>query len=398
MKKNDNLLVAGYRFAAVSAGLKKNGQPDLGLICSDWPASCAGVFTTNKVVAAPVRLTSGRIAGGACQAILVNSKNANACTGPAGFEDAVACSAALSRELGIDEELIAVSSTGVIGQRLKVDKVTAAVPRLVEALDEGGAVAVAAAMMTTDSFAKVSAAAGSAGGAEYTILGVAKGAGMIHPNMATMLAFVVTDAEVPPDLLDRALKQAVDASFNRITVDRDTSTNDMVLLLANGAGNARIDSDGDDVETFAVLLQEVLLDLAKMIVRDGEGATKLVTIEVVGAASADDALRAAEAVATSNLVKTAFFGEDANWGRIIAAVGYSGAEIDPDRVDIRVGDVLLTENGLAGPEELDAAATEVMKRDEFTVTVDLKLGSGRALYYTSDLTYDYVRINADYRT
>jgi len=216
--------------------------------------------------------------------------------------------------------------------------------------------------------------------------------------MATMLAFVITDAAVAPELLDAALRSAVASSFNRITVDRATSTNDMVILLANGAAGAEISAGSDEAATFTSLLQEVLLDLAKMIVSDGEGATKLVKIQVEGAASDADALLAAEAVATSNLVKTAFFGEDANWGRIIAAVGYSGAAVDPDRVDIRVDDVLLAENGLAVPADQEAAATAVMKQPEYTVTVDLKLGSGQAFYYTSDLTYDYVKINADYRT
>jgi glutamate N-acetyltransferase/amino-acid N-acetyltransferase len=398
MSTNEKLTVKGYKFSAVPAGLKKNDELDLGLVFSEKPAVCAGVFTTNKVVAAPVQLTAQRIASGLCQAILINSKNANACTGAQGLLDASACSTAVSQGLQIDDSQVAISSTGVIGQRLDVDKITSAIPRLLDQLDSGSAPDVAEAMMTTDSFAKVSAAYGEAAGESYTLLGIAKGAGMIHPNMATMLAFVVTDAAVSRDFLDAALRQAVDASFNRITVDRDTSTNDTVLVLANGAGSAEINDQSADAETFVSLLQQVLLDLAKMIVSDGEGATKLVRIQVKGAASDADALMAAEAVATSNLVKTAFFGEDANWGRIIAAVGYSGAEVDPDSVDIRVGDVLLAENGLAGSPDQEAAATVIMKLPEFTVTIDLKLGDGQAYYYTSDLTYDYVKINADYRT
>jgi glutamate N-acetyltransferase/amino-acid N-acetyltransferase len=398
MNPNEKISVKGFRFAAISAGLKKGNQLDLGLIFSEKPANCAGVFTTNKVLAAPVLLTAPRVAAGSCQAILVNSKNANACTGSQGLADAATCSQAAAGALGIDDGMVAVSSTGVIGQRLNVDKITSAIPKLVEFLSDEAAPDVAEAMMTTDSFAKLSAAYGEAGGQDYTLLGVAKGAGMIHPNMATMLAFVITDAAVSPEFLDQALRQAVSSSFNRITVDRDTSTNDMVVLLANGAGGATINDGTAEADTFVSLLQDVLLDLAKMIVSDGEGATKLVRIEVTGAASDDDALLAAETVATSNLVKTAFFGEDANWGRIIAAVGYSGAEVDPDTVDIRVGDVLLAENGLAGPADREAAATEIMKQAEFTVTVDLKLGSGQAYYYTSDLTYEYVKINADYRT
>ncbi len=398
MNSDEQLKVNGFRFAAVAAGLKKDNGLDLGLIVSDTPATCAGMFTTNKVVAAPVQLTLPRFRKGKCQAILVNSKNANACTGPQGLEDAIACSSALATAMNLDNEHIAVSSTGVIGQRLDVGKIEKALPQLVSRLSAEAVSDVAEAMMTTDSYSKVSAAYGEVDGNEYTLLGVAKGAGMIHPDMATMLAFVVTDANVSADFLDTALRQATENSFNRITVDRDTSTNDMVLLLANGAGSAELPEQGEAAETFVSLLQEVLLDLAKMIVSDGEGATKLVKIEVTGAASDDDARLAAEAVATSNLVKTAFFGEDANWGRIIAAVGYSGAEIDPDRVDIKIGDVLLAENGLAGSCDQEAAATEVMKQSEFTVVIDLKMGSGQAYYYTSDLTYEYVKINADYRT
>ncbi len=398
MNTNEKLTVKGFKFAAVSAGLKKNKALDLGLILSEKPAVCAGVFTTNKVVAAPVQLTAQRVASGDCQAILVNSKNANACTGAQGLQDALACSAVVSQGLQIDDSQVAISSTGVIGQRLDVDKISSAIPHLIDQLDSESAPDVAEAMMTTDSFSKISAAYGEAAGKGYSLLGIAKGAGMIHPNMATMLAFVVTDAAVPREFLDKALRQAVESSFNRITVDRDTSTNDTVLVLTNGAGSAEIMDPSADAETFVSLLQQVLLDLAKMIVSDGEGATKLVRIQVEGAASDADALLAAEAVATSNLVKTAFFGEDANWGRIIAAVGYSGAEVDPDSVDIRVGDILLAENGLAGSPDQEEAATAIMKLPEFTVTIDLKLGDGQAYYYTSDLTYDYVKINADYRT
>jgi glutamate N-acetyltransferase/amino-acid N-acetyltransferase len=222
---------------------------------------------------------------------------------------------------------------------------------------------------------------------------------MIHPNMATMLAFVMTDAELDGAFADAALRGAVDGSFNRITVDRDTSTNDMVLLLANGAaGNPAIGVGSKAAADFQALLDEVLLELAKMIVRDGEGATKLVRIEVTGAVSDAEARQAACSVATSNLVKTAFFGQDANWGRIIAAVGYSGAQVDPERVDIRFGEVVVVRDGLGTGKELEAKATEVLKTPEFTVTVDLKQGSGQSYYYTSDLTYDYVKINADYRS
>jgi glutamate N-acetyltransferase/amino-acid N-acetyltransferase len=253
--------------------------------------------------------------------------------------------------------------------------------------------------MTTDAFAKLAAATGAVDGQAYAVLGMAKGAGMIHPNMATMLAFVCTDAVVEPRFLDQALRRAVERSFNSITVDGDTSTNDMVIVLANGlADNREIRSGSPEGEAFAEKLETVLLDLAKMIVRDGEGATKLVEVVVRGALSDAEARLAARSVATSSLVKTAFFGEDANWGRIIAAVGYSGAEVDPDQVEIFFGEVAVVRGGVSTGKELEAQATAVLKTPEFTVTVDLHLGDGRSTYYTSDLTYDYVKCNAAYRT
>jgi glutamate N-acetyltransferase/amino-acid N-acetyltransferase len=391
--------VQGFRFATRPAGIRKAGRTDLALIFSEVPALCAGVFTTNKVVAAPVTLTAPRVRRGECQAILVNSGNANACTGEPGLQNARRCGDLAARALGIDPELVAVSSTGVIGAPLPMDRFEEHVPLLAADLAADGALAVAEAIMTTDSFPKVSAVQGVAGGRPYTLLGVAKGAGMIHPNMATMLAFVLTDAAVEPALLDQALRQGVDLSFNSITVDRDTSTNDMVLVLANGlAANPVICRGTPEGEAFGEELNAILLDLAKMIVRDGEGATKLVEIRVRGAASDGEARQAACSVATSNLVKTAFFGEDANWGRIIAAVGYSGAEVDPERIDIFFGDVQVVKNGLTTGKELEERATAVLKTPEFTVTVDLHLGNGAASYYTSDLTYDYVKINAAYRT
>ncbi len=399
MERDERLMVKGFRFAACAAGLKKSGKLDLGLIVSDQPATSAGVFTTNRVVAAPVVVTAPRVRSGRCQAILVNSGNANACTGQAGLDDARACGALAAKALGIDEELVAVSSTGVIGQPLAMGCFDRAVPQLAAELDEAGAPQVATAIMTTDSFPKLAAARGSAGGADYSLLGLAKGAGMIHPNMATMLAFVLTDARVAPDFLDQSLRRAVEGSFNSITVDRDTSTNDMVLMLANGAADIpEIAAGTPAAEEFQKLLDEILLDLAKMIVRDGEGATKLVRIHLRGARDAGQARQAACSVATSSLVKTAFFGEDANWGRIIAAVGYSGAEVDPDKVEIFFDQVPVVEGGLGTGKELEVRATEVLKQPEFTVTIDLHLGGGSADYYTSDLTYDYVKINAAYRT
>jgi glutamate N-acetyltransferase / amino-acid N-acetyltransferase len=389
----------GFLFAARAGGLKKSGKLDLGLIFSVTPAACAGVFTRNKVVAAPVQVSAPRISNGLCQAVLVNSGNANACTGAQGRQDALECGRLLSEALAVPEQLVVVSSTGVIGVPLRMPVFAEQIPLLAGDLGESHAGALAKAMMTTDSFPKVSSRTIMIDDRECRLLGIAKGAGMIHPDMATMLAFVMTDACVSSRFLDQALREAVGHSFNRITVDRDTSTNDMTLILANGViGNREIVADSPAAGAFSSALKEILLDLAKMIVRDGEGATKLVRIQVEGAVSDDDALLVARTVATSSLVKTAFFGEDANWGRIIAAAGYSGAELEPERVRILFDQIPMVEGGLGLGAEQETLATEVLKKPEFTVTIELGLGAGSAYYYTSDLTYDYVRINAAYRT
>jgi len=389
----------GFKAAAYSAGIKKSGKLDLALICADKPVECAGVFTTNKVVAAPVRVTASRMRQGLCQAILVNSGNANACTGNQGLQDARRCGELVAEALDVAPELVAVSSTGVIGVPLPMHCFEEHVPSLCRMLSHDQFDGVAKAMMTTDAFPKMCGRTINIDGQEVRLLGLAKGAGMIHPDMATMLAFVVTDAVLADGLLDEALQQSVNASFNRITVDRDTSTNDMALLLASGdAENQEISEGSVALGQFCGALNEIMLELAKMIARDGEGATKLVRIQINGAVTDADALLAARSVATSQLVKTAFFGEDANWGRIIAAVGYSGADVDPDKVNISFDDVAMVSNGLGLDFAQEARASEVLKKPEFTVTVDLALGEGSAYYYTSDLTYDYVKINADYRT
>lgn len=389
----------GFKAAAYSSGIKKSGKLDLALICADKPVECAGVFTTNKVVAAPVRITESRVRQGLCQAILVNSGNANACTGNQGLRDARRCGDLVAETLDLAPELVAVSSTGVIGVPLPMHCFEEHVPSLCRMLSHDQFDGVAKAMMTTDAFPKMCGRTINIDGQEVRLLGLAKGAGMIHPDMATMLAFVVTDAVLADGLLDAALRQSVNASFNRITVDRDTSTNDMVLLLASGdAENQEISEGSAALGQFCAALNEIMLELAKMIVRDGEGSTKLVRIQINGAANDADALAAARSVATSQLVKTAFFGEDANWGRIIAAVGYSGADVDPDKVNISFDDVAMVSNGLGLDSAQEARASEVLKKPEFTVTVELGLGEGSAYYYTSDLTYDYIKINADYRT
>lgn len=391
-------LLAGYRFAAVASGIKKSNKLDMGLIVSDSPAQCAGVFTRNRVIAAPLLVTRPRIATGQCQAILVNSGNANACTGAEGIAAAEQTVTLTAAALGIDKDLVAVSSTGVIGAPLPLPPFERAIPQLVADLRPDQAEAVARAMMTTDAFTKI-ASAKEQGDNPYGILGLAKGAGMIHPDMATMLCFVLTDAWVDSAFLQELLDRAVADSFNSITVDGDTSTNDTVLLLANGAARGQLIRPGsEEAAVFANHLSRMMLDLAKMIVRDGEGATKMVQIKVVGAQDDHAARIAARSIATSSLVKTAFFGEDANWGRIIAAVGYAGIDLDQSRIDICFDGVPIVAAGVAISPDNEAQASKVLKKESFVVTVDLHLGAGEASYYTSDLNYEYIKINADYRT
>ncbi len=389
----------GFRFSAVEAAVKKPGRLDFALIYSEVPAVAAAVFTTNKVKAAPVLLSMERVKGGLARAVLVNSGNANACTGLRGMDDALEISQVVADRVGLDKDSILVASTGVIGQPLPSDRMKNAVPALVEGLSSGTLPDIARAIMTTDTFPKMETRAGEAGGKEYTICGIAKGAGMIMPNMATMLSFIVTDAAVDPDMLKKVFREAVDSSFNCISIDGDTSTNDTALILANGmSGNPEIKRGTTEGERFATLLRDVLLSLSRQIVRDGEGATKFVEIVVTGAFSDGDAKKAAMAVANSLLVKTAFFGQDANWGRILAAIGYSGAEIDQNRTALWFDDVLMARDGIFAGGDAESNGSEVLKKKSFTVTVDLGLGGGNATVYTSDLSYDYVKINADYRT
>jgi len=394
----EHALPAGYRFAAVASGIKKSSKPDMALIVSAAPAHCAGVFTRNRVIAAPLVVTRPRIAAGQCQAILVNSGNANACTGSEGIQRAEQTVAMTAAALGIEKDLVAVSSTGVIGVPLPMLPFERSIPQLVADLHPDRAEAVCRAMMTTDAFTKI-ASAKEQGEHPYALIGLAKGAGMIHPDMATMLCFVLTDACIDRGFLQELLNHAVVDSFNSITVDGDTSTNDTVLLLANGAAGGGLIRPGTDAaKVFADHLNRVMLDLAKMIVSDGEGATKMVQIQVIGAKDAADARIAARSVATSSLVKTAFFGEDANWGRIIAAVGYAGIDLDQNRIDIFFDGVPIVASGVAIGPDNEAQASKVLKKDSFIVTIDLHLGEGEASYYTSDLNYDYIKINADYRT
>ena len=392
--------IKGFRFSAVEAAIKKPGRLDLALIQSLRPAAASAVFTTNSVKAAPVLLSMERVAMGPIRAILVNSGNANACTGKQGMADALETTRLVARYLEIDEEEVLVASTGVIGVPLPMDRLTVALHPLVNSLSDGtGLDAVAQAIMTTDTFPKMESRQGTADGIAYTIAGIAKGSGMIMPNMATMLAFVFTDAAVELEWLEQIFRAGCDVSFNAITVDGDTSTNDTALILANGAaGNEPLGALSPGGAEFVSLLNELLLSLAHQIVRDGEGATKFVAITVTGALNDAQAKKGAMAIANSSLVKTAFFGQDANWGRILAAIGYSGVTVDQDQIDLSFDDVMMAKNGLFAGGDAEARGSAVLRQKEFSVTVDLKLGMGRATVYTSDLSHEYVSINADYRS
>ena len=387
----------GFKAAGIAAGIKKNGRPDIGLLLSDTPATVAGMFTTNRVQAAPVHLDRERITGGICRAVVVNSGNANCCTGKQGLADASETARLAAERLDLPPEQVLVASTGVIGQPLPMAAIAAAMPALTDALAADGWGAFARAIMTTDTVPKTVVQSGKLGGAPFTIAAAAKGAGMIRPDMATMLCFVCTDARVAPGDLQTMLQTAVTGSFNRITIDGDTSTNDTVLLMAGAAGPAAVSSPADR-EVFQTELDGVLLALARMMVRDGEGVTKMAEVVVQGAASDPDARRIADTVAESPLVKTALFGQDANWGRILAAAGRAGAALDPDRVDLYFDDVKMVSAGVGCGAEAEDRATRVLQQPELVITLDLRLGSGRASVLTCDFSLDYVRINADYRS
>ncbi len=394
------MIIKGFKYSAVGAGIRKKDRLDLGLIFSEKPAVAAGVFTTSRVKAAPVLLDMERMQKGRAQAILVNSGVANACTGQTGMQAARTCSDLAAAALHIDDDLVQIASTGVIGEQLPVEKVAAAMGELVEGLAPNGYDKVTRAIMTTDTVPKTAQRTCSIRGREVKIFGMTKGAGMIMPDMATMLCFVMTDANIAADILQQHLFQGVMQSFNRITVDGDTSTNDTVLVMANGtAGNPEIDAfDTGDSVLFGTALADLLKDLALQIVADGEGATKVVTIKVTHAANEKEAELAGRTIANSPLVKTAFFGEDANWGRIIAALGRSGVSFEQESVDIAFDDVLLVKDGLGQGPAAEAKATDVLRQKTFTVTVDLKNGQASGEIHTCDLSIEYIKINADYRS
>lgn len=393
----NDVQVPGFLAAAGSAGLNKKREKDLGIIFSRVPATVAGVFTQNLIKAAPVLLDMERIHAGRCQAIVANSGNANACTGDQGMKAAKAVARATADALQIDESLVMVASTGVIGKVLETCGIEAALGSIVRKLDPSGLPDVSHAIMTTDKVPKIVSRKGSISGKEFTVTAMTKGAGMIRPDMATMLCFVCTDIAAPRDILQESLTKAVNKSFNIITIDGDTSTNDTVLLLANGLSGITLNST-ESLEAFQDLLDALLIELARMIVRDGEGATKLININVEGGATTSDAFAVAATVADSTLVKTAIYGEDANWGRILAAAGRAGVPLSPAAIDIYFDDICMAKSGQGMGATAEAAVTEVLKKDEFTITIDLNAGKKKARVITCDLSLDYVRINADYRT
>jgi glutamate N-acetyltransferase / amino-acid N-acetyltransferase len=389
----------GFRAAAVHCGIKKPGLLDLALVVSEQSGPIAGMFTTNQVVAAPVTLDRRHLRRGVARAILINSGNANACTGRQGMAAARRTAAIVARTLGRPVHEVFIGSTGVIGRALPVDRITKALPDLFKRLSRTGGARAARAILTTDLKPKSVVRRARINGQVITIGGMAKGSGMIHPTMATMLAYVTTDAVITRRALQRALTQAVDGSFNCISVDGDTSTNDTVLCLANGmAGNRAIQEGSPAFRRFAELLTEACEPLALAICRDGEGVTKVVMIQVTGAASPVHARAVAQTIGTSNLVKTALFGEDANWGRVMAAIGRAGVRLNPNRISLSFDGVPMVRQGVGLGLAAERRIAKVFRRKEFTITVGLGQGRYRAHLWTTDLSYDYVRINASYRS
>lgn len=401
MKKIDGWLTApqGFVAAGVKAGIKKSGNHDVAIILSTVPAATGAVFTQNKMCAAPVRVSREVAALPRARAIVANSGCANASTGVRGIEDARQMQELAGKQLGIAPEGIYVCSTGVIGQFLPMDKIAAGIADCASQVSAEGGENAALAIQTTDTFVKRSAYEFTLGGKTVKIAGIAKGAGMIHPNMATMLTYITTDAAIAPELLKPLVKEVADQSFNMVVVDGDTSTNDSMIVLANGlAGNAEItDRSHPDFAAFYEAFLATAQDLAKMIAHDGEGATKFLEVNVIGAKDAKDAKTAAMAIAKSPLVKTAFFGEDPNWGRIACAAGYSGAEMDADRMNLSIGGVLLVKEGLNENVPLEKLAP-IMKEHDISMTVDLAVGEAGATVWTCDFSYEYVKINGEYHT
>lgn len=394
--------VKGFKAAGIVAGLKKSKRKDLALIYSEKPAVSAGVFTTNKVKAACVLLNMENIKNSNTQAIVVNSGQANACTGKKGLEDAKAITQLVGENLGLKPEEVLQASTGVIGVFIPMDTMEKGVNEITGLISAEGGKDAAEAIMTTDTVTKEVTVEIVLGGKKVLISGAAKGSGMIKPNMATMLSFVVTDANISKEMLDKALKSSIKDSYNMISVDGDVSTNDMVLAIANGAAeNQLIDEENEDYKIFKEALDYVNTELSKKIARDGEGATKLVEVQVVNAVTEESAKLCAMSVVSSNLVKAALFGSDPNWGRVICAIGYSGGDFDPDKVDLSFksakGEMQVFKDGMNIDFD-EAKASEILKEENIVIYIDLKDGKHSAKAWGCDLTYKYVEINGEYRT
>jgi glutamate N-acetyltransferase / amino-acid N-acetyltransferase len=398
VKEKMEINVPGFLANGIGTGVKEDQAKDLALIYSTIPAKVAAVFTKNTFKAAPVLIDVERVKKGVAQAILTNSGCANAATGKEGYQDALQVSEALSRQLKIKEELILLGSTGVIGKRLAVKKIENGIGKLVKGLNEFGIEDAEAAMMTTDKYPKIAIRRGIVGARDITICGIAKGAGMIEPNMATLLTYVITDALIDNKALNTVFHQAIDSTFNTISVDGCMSTNDTAIILANGlAGNNPLERAQARLQRFRDMLSDVLMELSQAVIKDGEGATKFISISVEGAKARSDARKAAYTIANSNLVKTAFFGEDPNWGRILAALGSSGILFDKDRVSLSIGGVLVFSQDAPAAFSLNKLK-EIFQRDRIDVQIQLGGGDKSYCVYTSDLSYDYVKINADYST
>ncbi len=392
----------GFTANGIHCGIRKNRtKKDLALIYSEVPCTAAAVYTTNLVKGAPLTVTKSHLADGKAQAVICNSGNANTCNAD-GIEIAEKMSAAIADELGISATDIVVASTGVIGQPLNLEPIVTGIPALVAGLSEDGCEAAAEGIMTTDTKEKIVAVEFTAGGKKCTIGGIAKGSGMIHPNMATMLVFITTDAAISSEMLAKALSGDIADTFNMVSVDGDTSTNDMVTVLANGmAGNSEITAEGEDFSEFMKALNTVNVSLCRMIAGDGEGATKLLECKVTGAADIATAKTVAKSVICSSLTKAAMFGADANWGRVLCAIGYSGADVDVSKIDVAfrsaAGEIPVCKNG-AGIDFSEEIAKKILLESEIEILVDLGSGNASSTAWGCDLTYDYVKINGDYRT
>jgi len=388
----------GYKAAGVACGLKKNGNKDLAMVVSDNIATVAGVFTKNLVKGHSLQLTMNNIKCNAAKGVVVNSGCANACVGSQGYEDAKLMAQHAANLLNVDSGKMLLGSTGVIGKKLDLDAITKGIDMAYSQLSYKGGLSAEEAIMTTDTIPKEYAVEFNLEGVAIRIGGMAKGSGMIHPDMATMIGIITTDAAISPEMLTLALKTVVNKTFNRVSVDGDTSVCDMVITMANGiAGNALINKEDKSFELFIEGLNIVSEALSKMLAKDGEGATKLVEIVVKNSSTKEQAYKIANSVAKSSLIKTAMFGEDANWGRILTAAGYSGAIFDPDKTDIYIGDLIVCQNGTALPFD-EEYALKILKSNEIIVVIDLKSGDCFDRMWTCDFSYDYIKINGSYRT